>query len=39
LYEVDNKPLDDVTVRPLIDGAEHPTDTVELTGAGSATVG
>lgn len=39
LYEVESVPLEDVLTTALSDGAEHPTGTLELTGAGSATVG
>ena len=38
-YDDENVPLDVVLTTPLSDGAEQPTDTLELTGAGSATVG
>jgi len=39
LYVVESVPVEVVVASALVEGAEHPTDTVELTGAGSATVG
>jgi hypothetical protein len=39
LYEVESDPLEEVVASALSDGAEHPTGTFELIGAGSATVG